>query len=67
MKGNITVGKEGIFYEKVANNLLKSFSYLAKGVKFIGNMIIKKATRYNGESWATAIMRFVRKDLGLVV
>lgn len=52
---------------KVANNLLKSFSYLAKGVKFIGNMIIKKATRYNGESWATAIMRFVRKDLGLVV
>lgn len=53
--------------QKYAATVLKSLACLTKGVKFVGNMIIKKASRYPGESWASAIMRFVRREFKLAV
>lgn len=52
---------------KNAKVIISALSIFPKGLKAIGNLIIKKATRYPGESWPTAIMRFVRQQFRITV
>lgn len=45
----------------------KIIALLAKGFKFLINMVMKVGTRKSGESWFSAIKRFFRNGLGVSI
>lgn len=45
--------------------LFKIIKWVTKGIKFIVNMVVKKFTRYPGESWYTVIRRVLGKVTGV--
>ena len=45
--------------------LFKIIKWVTKGIKFIVNMVVKKFTRYPGESWYTVTRRVLGKATGV--
>lgn len=45
----------------------KIIALLAKGFKFLINMVMKVGSRKSGESWFSAIKRFFRNGLGVSI
>ena len=52
---------------KITNSVIKGLALLAKGFTFLVNMVMKVGSRKNGESWFSAIQRFLKNGLGVSV
>ena len=52
---------------KITNTVVKGLTLLAKGFKFLINIVMKVGTRKNGESWFVAIRRFLKNGLGICI
>ena len=52
---------------KISNKIIKAISLLAKGFNFLINMVMKCASRKRGESWFSAIKRFLKNGFGVSI